>query len=604
MKLLNNSRLASVLNKYDKKKLIGTNLIELQEKFNTADIFIPFLGCQGTGKSTIINSILGRDILPSEADETTCVPVEVRYSKLENATLNFKDGKVKIIEPKKELLAEYVDNNFNPGNNKGISYIVLNIDSIILKTGLVIVDLPGVGSLTHENEETTISYTKKMASVVFIISTVPQIRKKEADFIKNVWRGAVSAMFVQNIWTDNTQEEIDIALQYNKKILRSISEEINTRFDDEIITVNAYDAAYGRFNGDDAYVDRSNIRELEKGLLNYAGDYKNECSKRLQDRIHTSIEYVEGIIQERLSQTRMTSEQILDELIEKRDLYEDKRNTIKAIERNIEDVIERDRKTVRMFADDIASKKTERLRAEMHHLIDDGLVDGEKLDEVFTGYQEDYMAEVCDEVFTKMTAISEELEKEYNKLQIELSFEKSEKYQSIKVNKEKKLKWEKGLKGGIVLGSDIGAIFAATSVSAAIGGGAGTGAVAGSAGGPIGTVVGAVVGIAVALIGYGIGSFAKKKITKNRGKKTKGEIEPLLAEYRTRIQRTVEDQSEQYFDSIQKEVGKFIDGMNNQLKDIKDEISQIRKGQRQVNYSEEELKSDLEYLIRWEEQNV
>jgi len=44
--------------------------------------------------------------------------------------------------------------------------------------------------------------------------------------------------------------------------------------------------------------------------------------------------------------------------------------------------------------------------------------------------------------------------------------------------------------------------------------------------------------------------------------------------------------------------------LNNQLKDIKDEISQIRKGQRQVNYSEEELKSDLEYLIRWEEQNV
>ena len=41
---------------------------------------------------------------------------------------DFKDGKVKIIEPKKELLAEYVDNNFNPGNNKGISYIVLNIE--------------------------------------------------------------------------------------------------------------------------------------------------------------------------------------------------------------------------------------------------------------------------------------------------------------------------------------------------------------------------------------------------------------------------------------------------------------------------------------------
>ena len=65
-----------------------------------------------------------------------------------------------------------------------------------------------------------------------------------------------------------------------------------------------------------------------------------------------------------------------------------------------------------------------------------------------------------------------------------------------------------------------------------------------------------------------------------------------------------EDKMEQYFDSIHKEVSKYIDGMNAQLKDIKDEISQIRKGQRQVNYSEDELNKDLEYLLMWEENNA
>ena len=604
MEIVNNSRIVSVLDKYSKNEPIGTSLLELQEKFKTADIYIPFLGVQGAGKSTLINSLIGRDLLPNEADETTCVPVEVRYSTREGVTLYFKDGKEQNIEPTKELLAEYVDNNYNPGNQKGVSHIVVSINSSILESGLVVVDLPGVGSLTRENEETTISYTKKMATVVFLISTVPQIRKKEAEFIKNVWRGAVSALFVQNIWTDNTEQEIDDALQYNKNILSSISEEIGIRFDGEIIPVNAYNAAFGRFNEDKSYTAKSNINELENKLTVFSKNYKEECDKRLRDRIHLSIEYVVDIIKERLSQVKMTSEQILDDLIEKRELYEDKKDSIKTIERNIEDIIERNRKIVRRFADSVATEKTNRLRAEMFHLIDEGLVDGEKLDTAFTNFQENYMAEVCDEVFTKMSSISEELEEEYNKLQIELSFEEAENYQSIEVNKEKKLKWEKGLKGGIVLGFDIGAIFAASSVTAAIGGGAGTGAVAGSAGGPIGTVVGVVVGIAVALIGYGIGSFAKKKITKKRGSETKRELEPLLLEYKNRIQRTVEDQSEQYFDSIHKEVSKYIDGMNAQLKDIKDEISQIRKGQRQVNYSEDELNKDLEYLLMWEENNA
>ncbi len=604
MELVTNSRVVSILDKYSKNELIGTNLVELQNKFSTADIYIPFLGVQGAGKSTLINSLIGRDLLPNEADETTCVPVEVRYSTCENVTLYFMDGKKQSIEPTKELLAEYVDNNYNPGNQKGVSHIVVGINANILESGLVVVDLPGVGSLTRENEETTISYTQKMASVVFLISTVPQIRKKEAEFIKNVWRGAVTALFVQNVWTDNTEQEIDDALQYNKNILHSISEDIGIRFDGEIIPVNAYDAAFGRFNEDKSFIDKSNINELEDKLTAFSRNYKNECDKRLNNRIHISIEYVVDIIKERLSQAKMTSEQILDDLIEKRELYEDKKESIRAIERNIEDLIERNRRAVRRFADNVSTEKTNRLRAEMYHLIDEGLVDGEKLDSAFTSFQESYMAEVCDEVFSKMKEISEDLEEEYNKLQIELSFEETEEYQGIEVNKEKKLKWEKGLKGGIVLGFDIGAIFAASSVSAAIGGGAGTGAVAGSAGGPIGTVVGVVVGIAVALIGYGIGSFAKKKITKKRGSETKKELEPLLLEYKNRIQRTVESQSEQYFDSIHKEVSKYIDGMNTQLKDIKDEISQIRKGQRQVSYSEDELNKDLEYLLMWEERNA
>ena len=126
-------------------------LLEIENKSNTSDMIVPVLGTQGMGKSTIINAILGEDILPSEADETTCVPVEIRYGTKHHGVVRFLCGKPEVIVNTKADLSEFVDNNSNPGNEKKVSHIVLYRESPLLKTGLVIVDLPGVGSLTKAN---------------------------------------------------------------------------------------------------------------------------------------------------------------------------------------------------------------------------------------------------------------------------------------------------------------------------------------------------------------------------------------------------------------------------------------------------------------------
>lgn len=49
---------------------------------------------------------------------------------------------------------------------------------------MVIVDLPGVGSLTKENENTTRRYVENLCSAIFVIPTVPTIRNKEALLLR------------------------------------------------------------------------------------------------------------------------------------------------------------------------------------------------------------------------------------------------------------------------------------------------------------------------------------------------------------------------------------------------------------------------------------
>ena len=147
-------RMVDCLDRYsDTQESVGTNLLNAIRKSDQAEVIIPVLGMQGMGKSTLINGLLEENILPNDADETTCVPVEVKYGVNECAKVHFFDKEDVIIIHTREELNEYVDNNYNPANEKHVANIELFRMNPILKYGMVIVDLPGVGSLTKENEK-------------------------------------------------------------------------------------------------------------------------------------------------------------------------------------------------------------------------------------------------------------------------------------------------------------------------------------------------------------------------------------------------------------------------------------------------------------------
>ena len=53
----------------------------LRHQLQMKRFVVPVYGIQGTGKSTFLNALLFKTpTLPVDADETTCVPVEVTYA--------------------------------------------------------------------------------------------------------------------------------------------------------------------------------------------------------------------------------------------------------------------------------------------------------------------------------------------------------------------------------------------------------------------------------------------------------------------------------------------------------------------------------------------
>ena len=306
-------KLADFLDAYsDTKESLGSGILKSIKNSKRSELIIPVLGMQGMGKSTLINGLLEENILPNDADETTCVPVEVKFGTTECAIVHFFDKKNEIIVHTREELNEYVDNNYNPANEKHVANIELFRNISILKDGMVIVDLPGVGSLTKENENTTKRYVENLCSAIFVIPTVPTIRNKEALFIKSLWSQFSKAIFVQNEWGES-KEELNDSIDFNNKVLRKIAEEVHNPYNDEIIVVNAYKAVAGAVKNDQSLIDKSNIKTLYDKIIEIASNWEDTRESLLQTRINLSIEYVKGVILKRLSDLKKSKDEIEEE---------------------------------------------------------------------------------------------------------------------------------------------------------------------------------------------------------------------------------------------------------------------------------------------------
>lgn len=495
-------KLVDLLNRYsDTQESVGTNLLNVIKNSGKSEVIIPVLGMQGMGKSTLINGLLEDNILPNDADETTCVPVEVKFGANECAKVHFFDKTNVITIHTREELNEYVDNNYNPGNEKRVANIELFRNNPLLSNGMVIVDLPGVGSLTKENENTTKRYVENLCSAIFVIPTVPTIRNKEALFIKSLWSQFSKAIFVQNDWGE-TRDEIEESLDFNNKVLNKIADELHYPYSNEILLVNAYNAIYGALTKNQAMVQNSNIKALYDKLLELSSKWETERERVLTSRTKMCMEYAKGIILKKISDIGKSKEEIeqenrktIENFIQGTIEIRDKIDSVKRYLREQEDEV--------FFAVRIKSKEcVKKIRAAIFKVIDGGVYDGEYLSTAFNDIQEEETKDFMNDIIDMFMNIKFEVESRFDEIQqIELDNKIEIHPEAFKTDSA--FKWEKGVQilanlGGAVVGAT-GAAAATTAIYSALG--------IAAASGPAGWVV-AGVGIAIygvfSLFGWGV----------------------------------------------------------------------------------------------------
>ncbi len=555
------SNLVELLNKYSDTKQNGSYLKDYLSRVSSSEPIVPVLGMQGMGKSTLINALLEENILPNEADETTCVPVEIKYGENEHADVYFINSDQSKVVYTIEELRDYVDNNYNPGNEKGVLKIVLHRNKEILKTGIVIVDLPGVGSLTAANEETTNKYIQNLCTAIFVIPTVPTIRKIEALFIKGVWSQFSKAIFVQNDWGE-TKQEIAESVDYNTKLLRGIAEELNNKFENDVLVVNAYNAFAGAIKKDAKLRDSSNISALISAIDGFATNWNDVLSEGVKEKtvmtIDSAIKYANKVLKE-LSQNQ--EEAIRMREAELRDM-QIATNKLEEEVSKVKSFVSQQEIEVRSSARKKASECVKKLRAAMNKSIDSGVFDGNALTEVFNDQQQENVTECLNSLFDEIIQIKIEVDAKIQDL-CEVALENDMHTQNEEVHKEHQMRYEKGLNFLFKVAGGIGGYYAFTAVGALIG----TSVFPG-----LGTAVGVAVGAIIGIIGSIAGGFAKKKVHQKRAAETKRELEHYYDKIESTIKKTISEKFNSYAELVKTALDTVISERRNQEKGKKENL--------------------------------
>lgn len=555
-------------------------ILEIENKSNSSDMIVPVLGMQGVGKSTLINAILGEIILPVDAAETTCVPVEIHYGSEPHGVVRFFEDKPEVIVKTTADLSEFVDNKNNPGNSKRVRCVVLYRNLPLLKDGLVLVDLPGVGSLTKENGETTTNYIKKLCTAVFVVSR--SITNAESKFITTAWRNFNTAHFVLNAEDIETPENIAEMLSFNEKALAAISEKAKAPLLHPMIPVNAYAAAKGMFEKNQELIQKSNINALLEALNSFAASYRTESAAALDARIKQLIASAVEQAERWIQQANMTNEELLAAMEDEKKHFESASYEIEEIVGSIKRQLNAGQRKVQSFASETARNASELLRTEVFHLVDQGVVDGDLLSNAFTDYQLQYGTEAMDEVYETLSDIWDQLKAKLEELDDILQREAMHSPDASTFNKAQAFKWEKGMDATIKIGSAVGSAFALLA---------------------IGGLAGGAAALAIGLIGSFIGGISREEVVKARARETKRELEPYIANFKESLVKVSNDSYSKFADQTRARLDDYISARSEQLAAIQNRINELKENGATINREIDVLEKERDYLMNWRPDN-
>ena len=228
------------------------NLTVLKENVEKGLFSIVIVGEFSTGKSTFLNALMGKKILPSFSKETTATVNYLRHTSEapngEKGIVYYKNGKTEILPSLDvDVIEKVVSTRGDKDVVSDIAHVDLYLDSKFLENGVVLVDSPGLNGIKEGLGEITLNQIKQSYASIFMFNCEQPGSKSNFEILKDVKENSNSIFFILNKIDGIKVAEGETV----ESVIRSLKKSYNEVFPDdtmipEIWPISAADALYGR----------------------------------------------------------------------------------------------------------------------------------------------------------------------------------------------------------------------------------------------------------------------------------------------------------------------------------------------------------------------
>jgi len=177
---------------------------------------IAIFGRVSSGKSSLLNAILETDVLPVGVTPITAVPTRLLYGEPSAVHVWFANRTPERFEISR--LPEFVAEQLNPGNEKHVTRIVVQLASPRLREGIAFVDTPGLGSLATRGAAETLAYLPRCDLGVVLIDAGSTLTPDDLQTIQILYDAAIPATVLLSKADLLTPEDRTRVIQYVKDI--------------------------------------------------------------------------------------------------------------------------------------------------------------------------------------------------------------------------------------------------------------------------------------------------------------------------------------------------------------------------------------------------
>lgn len=235
---------------------------------NTYQVLV--VGEAKRGKSSLINALIGRPVLPTDVDIATNQVFRVAQAPHEEYRIRYED------ESTKEITAAQLPDYGSQAviDLKGLAFdqiprwIEADLPTIeFLPKGMSILDTPGLGSLYAAHAQITQRFVPQADAVIFVLDSEKPIIKSELDFIENILSVTRNIFFVQ---TKIDQYDDEHWLQIQRRNESILAERFDDRLRDvQVWPVSSTNLMLAAQTGDKDYLEVSYYSQLADALKSF-----------------------------------------------------------------------------------------------------------------------------------------------------------------------------------------------------------------------------------------------------------------------------------------------------------------------------------------------